>query len=73
MALVASTVPFPMQTASNPDGINRSLMEADMAVRTADRPKWFSDNADGFFGIGLPGVSVPPEFVRFMIGQCLDC
>jgi len=73
LALIASTLPFPMQTASNPDGIDRSLMEADMAARTADRPKWFADNAEGFFGIGLPGVSVSPEFVRFMIGQCLDC
>ena len=73
IALVAATVPFPMKTQGNPDGIDRAFMEADLAVRTADRPKWFADNADGFFGVGLPGVSVSPEFVRFMIGQCLDC
>jgi pimeloyl-ACP methyl ester carboxylesterase len=73
IALVASTLPFPMLTPTNPDGIDRALMEADMAARTADRPKWFADNANGFFGVGLPGVSVSPEFIRFMIGQCLDC
>ncbi len=73
IALVSATAPFPMLTADNPIGIDRTLMEADMAVRTADRPKWFADNAAGFFGIGLPGVAVSPELTQFMIQQCLDC
>jgi non-heme chloroperoxidase len=73
IALIAATAPFPMKTEDNPGGIDRALMEADMATRTADRPKWFADNADGFFGVGLPGVSVSREFIQFMIGQCLDC
>jgi non-heme chloroperoxidase len=73
IALVSATTPFPMKTVDNPVAIDRMLMEADMAVRTADRPKWFADNADGFFGVGLPGVAVSPELVQFMIRQCLDC
>jgi non-heme chloroperoxidase len=73
IALVAATLPFPMKTEDNPGGVDRLLMEGDMAVRTADRPKWFADNAASFFGLGLPGVSVSAEFARFMIGQCLDC
>jgi non-heme chloroperoxidase len=73
LALISATTPFPMKTADNPDAIDRSLMEADMAVRTADRPKWFADNADGFFGVGLPGISISAQFVEFMIHQCLDC
>ena len=73
IALVSATAPFPMLTADNPIAIDRTLMEADMAVRTADRPKWFADNAAGFFGIGLPGVSVSAELTQFMIQQCLDC
>jgi pimeloyl-ACP methyl ester carboxylesterase len=73
IVLVSATTPFPMKTPDNPHGMERALMEADMAVRTADRPKWFADNATGFFGLGLPGVSVSPEFVEFMIRQCLDC
>jgi non-heme chloroperoxidase len=73
IALVAATAPFPMATADNPHAIDRALMEADLAVRTADRPKWFADNAAGFFGVGLPGISVSSEFVEFMIRQCLDC
>jgi non-heme chloroperoxidase len=73
MALVSGTTPFPMKTPDNPEAIDRALMEADMAVRTADRPRWFADNADGFFGVGLPGISVSPGFVQYMIRQCLDC
>ena len=73
IALVSATAPFPMVTSDNPIAIDRALIEADMAVRTADRPKWFADNAAGFFGIGLPGVSVSPEMTQFMIRQCLDC
>jgi non-heme chloroperoxidase len=73
IALVSGTAPFPMKTADNPVAIDRALMEGDLAVRTADRPKWFADNADGFFGVGLPGIAVSAPLVQFMIRQCLDC
>lgn len=73
IALVSGTAPFPMQTPDNPIAIDRHLMEADLAIRTADRPQWFADNAAGFFGTTLPGVSVSAPFVQFMIQQCLDC
>jgi non-heme chloroperoxidase len=73
IALVSATTPFPMKTPDNPEGIDRSLMEADLALRTRDRPKWFADNAVGFFGIGAPGVAVSPEFVQHMIRECLTC
>jgi non-heme chloroperoxidase len=73
IALVSATTPFPMKTADNPDGIDRSLMEADFALRTADRPKWFTDNASGFFGLGLPGVTVSPEFAQHIVRECLTC
>jgi non-heme chloroperoxidase len=73
IAIVCGTTPFPMQTGNNPEGIDRALMEADMALRTADRPKWFADNADGFFGVGLPGIHVSPEYVQFMVRECLTC
>lgn len=73
IAIVSGLTPFPLKSDDNPDGIDRALMEADLAVRTADRPKWFAENADGFFGVGLPGIRVSPEFVQLMIGQCLEC
>lgn len=46
IALVAATAPFPMATADNPVAIDRMLIEVALAVRTADRPRWFADNAD---------------------------
>ena len=61
IALVSATTPFPMKTPDNPDGVDRGLMEADLAVRTADRPSWLADNADGFFGVGLPGCRCRPS------------
>src|SRR5262245_46379569 len=73
IALVATTTPFPMKTSDNPDGIDPSPVAADMAHRSADRPRWFAENADAFFGVGLPGVAVSPEFVQFMVRQCLEC
>ncbi len=73
IALVSATTPFPMKTADNPDGVDRALMEADLAVRTADRPRWLADNADGYFGVGLPGVSVSTDFTQYLIRQILDC
>jgi non-heme chloroperoxidase len=73
VAIVSGTTPFPMKTADNPDGIERHLMEADLTRRTKDRAKWFADNADSFFGNGLPTVAVSPECVQFMIRECLSC
>jgi pimeloyl-ACP methyl ester carboxylesterase len=62
-----------MKRADNPEGIDIELVQADLAVRTADRPKWYADNAAGFFGADLPGVRVSAEFTEFVIRQCLDC
>jgi non-heme chloroperoxidase len=73
IALISGTTPFPMKTDDNPDGVDRALMQADFDRRTADRPRWFAERADGFFGVGLPGVSVSPERIKFTIQQCLDC
>src|SRR6185312_4959653 len=65
LALVSGTTPFPMKSDDNPDGVDRALMQADLDRRTADRPRWFAENADGFFGVDLPGISVSPELVQF--------
>jgi len=73
VALVSGTTPCPMKSDDNPDGADRALMQADLDRRNADRPHWFAENADGFFGVDLPGISVSPELVQFTIQQCLDC
>ena len=73
MAIVSGTTPCLMKRTDNPDGIDLELVKADLATRTADRAKWFADNAAGFFGVGLPGTRVSPECTEFVIRQCLDC
>jgi len=73
IALVSGTTPSLMKREDNPEGIDTALMQADLAARTADRPKWYAENAVGFFGAGLPGVRVSAEFTEFVIRQCLDC
>ena len=62
-----------MKRPDNPDGVDIALVQADLATRTADRPKWFAGNAAGFFGADLPSIRVSPEFTSFVIRQCLDC
>jgi hypothetical protein len=59
IVLTGSTTPFPMKTGDNPLGVDRAWMEADMAVRTSDRAKWYVDNAGGFFGNGWSGCPRP--------------
>jgi pimeloyl-ACP methyl ester carboxylesterase len=73
IAIVSGTTPCLMKRTANPDGIDLELVETDLATRTADRPKWFADNAAGFFGTGLPGIRVSRELTEFVIRQCLDC
>jgi len=73
IVFVSGTTPCPMKRADNPEGIDIELVQADLAARTADRPRWYADNAAGFFGAGLPGVRVSAEFTEFVIRQCLDC
>jgi len=73
IAIVSGTTPGLMKRADNPEGIEIELVRADLAMRTADRPKWYAENAAGFFGVGLPGIRMSPEFTEFVIRQCLDC
>jgi len=73
ITIVSGTTPCLMKGPENPEGIDIALVQADLAMRTADRPKWFAENAAGFFGADLPGIRVSPEFREFMIRQCLDC
>jgi non-heme chloroperoxidase len=73
IAIISGTTPCLMKRDDNPDGIDIGLVKSDLAARTADRPKWFAENAAGFFGVDLPGIRISPEFTEFTIRQCLDC
>jgi non-heme chloroperoxidase len=70
--LVATTTPYLVKTADNPDGIERQAFEAMRAAAAADRPRFTAAAAAGFFGIGLPGVSVSDELARWGIGLALQ-
>jgi pimeloyl-ACP methyl ester carboxylesterase len=48
IVLVAPTLPFPLKTADNPDGVDPSIVEAVRASITKDFPQWLSDNARAF-------------------------
>lgn len=73
ITIVSGTAPCLIKKPDNPEGVDSGLMQADLARRTADRPKWFAANAAGFFGAELPGITVSPEFTDYVIRQCLDC
>jgi non-heme chloroperoxidase len=72
VALVATTLPFLTRTADNPDGIDRGVFDQLIADLTRDRPRTMAAGAPGFFGVGLPGVSVSDEMIQWGIGLALQ-
>ncbi len=71
VVLVAPTTPFLLETADNPDGIDRSAFDAILAGLSQDRPGYDAAVAPGFFGVGRPGVAVSPEMIRWAVGLAL--
>src|SRR5689334_10364955 len=53
VALLAPAIPFLMQTDDNPIGVPAALLEAGLQQLRTDRPKWFSDRAQGYFATHL--------------------
>jgi pimeloyl-ACP methyl ester carboxylesterase len=70
--LVSATLPFPAQTADNPDGVPKVFADAVNAARSADRPLWMEQNAQAFFATHL-GNTVSSARIAWMVQQCLDC
>jgi non-heme chloroperoxidase len=50
IVFVATTTPFLLQSADNPNGVPNSAFEALRAAWRQDFPKWVADNTDQFFG-----------------------
>lgn len=48
IVLVAPTLPFGLQTADNPDGLDENVVNAVRARITTDFPQWLTDNARAF-------------------------
>jgi non-heme chloroperoxidase len=72
VALVATTLPFLMATDDNPGGIDRGVFEQLVADLRRDRPRAMAAGAPGFFGVGLPGVVISDEMIRWGIGLALQ-
>jgi non-heme chloroperoxidase len=63
IGLIAATLPFPLKTPSNPNGVDGSRFEAARAEWRRDFGRWLEDNAGAYFGDGLPGCAVS-QYVR---------
>jgi pimeloyl-ACP methyl ester carboxylesterase len=72
IALVATTLPFPMKTDDNPEGVDMGVVEASRRAIAKDRPKWFADGVAGFFGAGTAESPVSPEMVRWALDMCMQ-
>jgi non-heme chloroperoxidase len=70
--LVATTTPYLLKTADNPDGIDRAAFDRMHAAASADRPRFTALAAGPFFGAGPSGAAVSEELVRWGIGLALQ-
>lgn len=70
--LIAPTTPFLLQTADNPGGVPREIVDGAVAALLADRPALIAALAGPFFGLGQPGVEVSDELVRWGINLALQ-
>ena len=67
--LVATTTPYLLKTADNPDGIDRAVFDRMHAAASADRPRFTALSAGPFFG---PAGAVSEELVRWGVGLALQ-
>jgi non-heme chloroperoxidase len=66
---VATTTPYLLKTADNPEGIDRAVFDRMHAAAAADRPRFTALSAGPFFG---PAGAVSEELVRWGIGLALQ-
>jgi non-heme chloroperoxidase len=71
VALVATTTPFALKTADNPDGADRAVFDFMVSELAKDRPRYLAAAAPAFFGVGSPNVSVSPETIRWGVDLAL--
>lgn len=70
LALVAAVLPYLERTDDNPTGLPVALSEMTVAQLRADRAKWFTDRAQGYFATHL-GNDVSPALIDDTMRQCL--
>lgn len=70
-AVLASTVtPCTVRTPDNPDGVERSALEAGRAMLRRDFPRTVAEAAPGFFGAANPVSDATRQWWTGMILQC---
>jgi non-heme chloroperoxidase len=70
--LIGSITPYLIKTSDNSDGLDWSLFEGMIAELNQDRPQYLSKMAPGFFGVGLPQVSISSEMIQWAISLALQ-
>ena len=79
--LVSATLPFPLKTSDNPDGVDGAFVERARSGWHDDFPRWVKENSPPFFGEGLPGCDVSPsladwgirDLTRTSLRAIIDC
>ncbi|WP_257351515.1 alpha/beta fold hydrolase [Pseudalkalibacillus decolorationis] len=61
VVFLAGSLPFPLKTADNPDGMDINLIETTRGEWKKDFPRWLAESEPSFFGAGLPNCSVSPQ------------
>jgi non-heme chloroperoxidase len=71
IVLIAPITPFPLKTPDNPDGGDRSVMEAGRARLAHDRPGQIAQAAPAFFGTDV-NPTVSPAMLQWWIDMLVE-
>ncbi|PSL47939.1 pimeloyl-ACP methyl ester carboxylesterase [Chitinophaga niastensis] len=69
VVFIAAAIPFLLQTADNPEGIEPKMLEATIHAFRTDFPKWLNDGADAFYLPDTLGTS--PGITQWTINMML--
>lgn len=70
-ALIASVVPYMLQTSDNPDGTPQSTFDGMTEGMKEDRAHFFSSFFKSFYGVGVLTGSVSNEVVEWSVNQAM--
>ena len=63
--LISSVVPYMLKTDDNPAGVDQSVFDSMVESILADRPKFFADFFEDFYGVGLMSHPVSDEYLQW--------
>ncbi len=68
LVLVGATLPAPMRSRDNPDGIDPAAFDAQRRQIADDLPTWIEDNARPFLGVDTPAAT--KDWLAAMVMGC---